>query len=271
MLSSSSVDPADSLDASSTAFVLLVHGTAVAIDSEGRLPQRVAPHPEDMLISESDGVHYLARTITPEQEPAGYTLTPLRHLIARLSRAEFERASRAIQLLEWHRSHHYCSRCGSATAPHPHEHAMVCPACHYHQYPRLQPVIIVAITRVDPDQPRLLLARAATSTTPMFGLIAGFVEVGETLEQAVAREVKEEVGLEIRNIRYVCSQPWPFPSNLMVGFEADYAGGDIVVQEAEIAEAGFFAFDDLPLIPPSGSIAKRLIEHVIGAASATHP
>ena len=249
---------------SQSRFGLLIHGTAIAIDHEGRLPPLADHHANDLLISENADVQYLARAITPEQQPEGYTLTPLRQLITRLSQAEFERISRAIQLLEWQKNHHFCSRCGTATVPHSNDHAMVCPACSYTQYPRLQPVIIVAITRQDSDQPRLLLAQSVNNATGMFSLVAGFVEVGETLEQAVAREVKEEVGLDINNIRYFCSQPWPFPSNLMIGFQADYAGGEIVLQEAEIAAAGFYAYDEFPLIPPTGSIARRLIEHIVG-------
>ena len=244
-------------------FGLLIHGATLAVDSDGRLPPMLDDHPNDLLISESAEVQYLARAITPEQQPEGYMLTPLRQLITRLSREEFERISRAVQLLEWQRSHHFCSRCGSPTQLHTNDHAMVCTTCKYTQYPRLQPVVIVAITRTDINPPRLLLARSVAHAT-MYSLIAGFVEVGETLEQAVAREVEEEVGLKISNIRYSCSQPWPFPSNLMIGFQADYVGGEIVLQEEEIADAGFYAFDELPVIPPTGSIARRLIEQIVG-------
>jgi NAD+ diphosphatase len=248
-------------------FALLLHGSHIALDQSGQLPPLHDLRDDDLLIREQDGFRYYAREVLPEHVPADLMLTPLRQLITLWSGSMFELISRGIQLLEWRRSHLFCSRCGSATAPHPHEHAMICTVCKYSQYPRLQPVIIVAITRRDADQPRILLARAANFTTHMFSLIAGFVEVGETLEQAVAREVKEEVGLDVTNIRYISSQPWPFPSNLMVGFQADYAGGEIVLQEEEIAEAGFFTFDDLPPLPPSGSISMRLIEHAI----ATYP
>ena len=177
--------------------------------------------------------------------------------MTQLSMPQFELISRALQLIEWQKNHRFCSHCGTPTVRHAHgEFAQICPNCNYTAYPRVNPCIIVAITKGD----QILLARSHRFANGMFSVVAGFVEVGETLEQAVAREVKEEVGLEITNIRYVSSQPWPFPTNIMLGFTADYAGGELVLQEDEIAEAAFYPFDQLPLIPPKGSIAHSLIQ-----------
>ena len=164
-----------------------------------------------------------------------------------------------MQLLEWRRNHRFCSHCGEKTQAHPHEFAMVCPSCQYHQYPRVQPCVITIITRGDNE---VLLAKNARNPRPVYGLIAGFVEVGETLEEAVRRETFEEVGIQVKNLQYLASQPWPFPSNLMLAFRAEYAGGDLVLQEDEISDAAFFKFDELPEIPFAGSIAHAMIMHV---------
>ena len=165
-----------------------------------------------------------------------------------------------MQLLEWRRNHKFCSHCGTETEVHATEYAMVCPACRYHQYPRLQPCVIIVITR---GKDEILLAKNAKNKSNMYGLIAGFVEVGETLEQAVQRETLEEVGIHVNNIQYLSSQPWPFPSNLMIAFKAEFESGDIILQEEEISDAQFFKFDQLPETPFSGSIAHAMIEHVI--------
>src|SRR5690606_16899396 len=154
---------------------------------------------------------------------------------------------------------------GTATEAHPLEHAMLCPSCNYRQYPRVQPCVITVITRGEDE---ILLAKNARNTkSQMYGLIAGFVEVGETLEEAVRRETLEEVGLELKNIQYLASQPWPFPSNLMIAFMADYAAGDIELPEEEISDARFFKSDQLPEIPFKGSIAHAMIMHVTQGAA----
>ena len=143
---------------------------------------------------------------------------------------------------------------------------LVCPACGYHQYPRVQPCVITIITKGDDE---LLLAKSAHNKSNMYGLIAGFVEVGETLEEAVQREAFEEVGVKLKNIRYMSSQPWPFPSNLMIAFHAEYDSGDIQLQLEEIADARFFKFDQLPEIPFKGSIAHSMIMQIIESKKAS--
>ncbi|MFC0820822.1 NAD(+) diphosphatase [Moraxella marmotae] len=175
--------------------------------------------------------------------------------------------TRAITLVRWQNDHRFCSRCGTKAVPHAHgEHAKVCPKCHYHAYPRVQPCVIVAITRTDTTtgKPQILLAQHQRHKVQgVYGLIAGFVESGETLEMAAHREVLEEVGLCIDSPRYFGSQSWPYPSNLMAGFVADYASGTIAICPDELVDAQFFDFDNLPKIPRTGTIAHALICHVI--------
>jgi NAD+ diphosphatase len=242
---------------------LLVHDSSIIVDGEGCFPDLSDVLLDDLLVIETEEFIYITREVPKTYDMSGFKLTPLRHLLTRLTTREFEYASRAVQLQLWQRSHRFCSRCGAETIRHSKEHAMVCPSCKYSQYPRLQPCVIVAITRHDAAKPSILLARSPRFPIPMFSLIAGFVEVGETLENAVAREVKEEVGVDVKNIRYMKSQPWPFPSNLMIGFQAEYAGGELVLEEEEILEADFFPFDQLPPLPPPGSIASWMIDQIV--------
>lgn len=195
-----------------------------------------------------------------------------RLLITQLPFALSDQLSQAIQLLRWQADTQFCSRCA---APVVHaasaERAMVCQVCRLRQYPRVQPCIITAITRPNPQtgEMQILLAhhhRYGQQKTPQqalqYGLIAGFVEVGESLEHAIVREVAEEVNISLKDIRYVSSQPWPFPSNLMLGFRASHAGGDIVIQEDELSHADFFDLSNLPKIPSKGSIAYALIAQI---------
>ncbi|MBQ0126580.1 MAG: NAD(+) diphosphatase [Bacteroidales bacterium] len=157
--------------------------------------------------------------------------------------------------LNWRSSVRFCPSCGAMLEDHPVENARVCPECGKVQYPRIEPCVIAVICRGK----EILLLRHAQRNQDIWCCLAGFVEAGESLEQALRREVKEETGLEIGNIRYAGSQSWPFPDQLMVGFYADYAGGDIVLQESEILEAGWFRTDNLPPHPSPGSISWNLI------------
>ncbi len=165
-------------------------------------------------------------------------------------------ASTACQVLHWQQDHRFCGRCGSPTRDHALERAKWCENCKIPFYPRIAPCVIVQIM----DGDTLFLARSSRHRMHYFSLIAGFIEPGETAEQAVARETLEETGLRLRNIRYQCSQHWPFPHQLMLGFLADYDGGDICLQEDELAEAGWYRPADMPPVPPDTTIAGRLIE-----------
>ncbi len=142
----------------------------------------------------------------------------------------------------------------------PGERAKKCPNCGLTNYPRLSPAIIIAVVRPTEQGNRLLLARNHRFPSGRYSVIAGFVEPGESLEECAQREVREEVGIRIKNICYFGSQSWPFPNSLMVGFTAEYDSGTLVLEAAEIAEAQWFAADHLPLLPPKMSIARRLID-----------
>lgn len=162
----------------------------------------------------------------------------------------------AAQLIRWDRGHRYCGRCGSPTEDKTEERAKTCSHCGLVCYPRLSPAVIVAVVRQD----KLLLATSARFRAPFWSVLAGFVEPGETPEACVVREVLEEVGILVRNVRYFGSQPWPFPDSLMLGFTAEYAEGEIRIDPAEITGADWFTADSLPNIPPRVSIARSLID-----------
>jgi NAD+ diphosphatase len=191
----------------------------------------------------------------------GEALLGLRELHDAVDPAEYACAQRAFQLLHWRRTHRFCGACGGPLVRKTGECAMTCPACRRDWFPRLNPVVITRITRGD----RILLARKTNGTLPFYSVIAGFVEAGETLEAAVAREIREEVGLTVRNIRYFASQPWPFPNNLMIGFTAENDAGEIHVDGEEIGEAAWFTRDALPPIPRPFSISRWLIDDFLRA------
>jgi NAD+ diphosphatase len=176
-------------------------------------------------------------------------------------------AGRASQTLDWWFGHAYCGRCGRTTEPHETEMARACPGCGALHFPRINPAVITLVHRGEDE---ILLASDRRFRAGFFALLAGFVEPGETLEQAVAREVREEVGLEVEDLRYFGSQSWPFPSQLMVGFLARYRSGEIRVQEEELTEARWFRLGELPGPgdrPAGFSIAGRLIEHYLADAA----
>ena len=180
----------------------------------------------------------------------------LRSLYGHLPEDLFAIAARAVQITEWDRTHQYCGHCATPMTQLPTERAKRCPNCGLRQYPRLSPAVIMLIYRGE----EILLARAPRFPEGMYSVLAGFVEPGESLEETVARETKEEVGIEIKNIRYFGSQPWPFPNSLMVGFTAEYASGNIVLEPDEIESAAWFNKVDLPPVPGKLSIARKLID-----------
>ncbi|EOC0096089.1 NAD(+) diphosphatase [Cronobacter dublinensis] len=178
----------------------------------------------------------------------------------------FQLAGRGVQLAEFYRSHKYCGYCGHEMHPSKSEWAMLCGHCRERYYPQIAPCIIVAIRRED----KILLAQHTRHRNGVYTVLAGFVEVGETLEQAVAREVMEESSIRVKNLRYVTSQPWPFPQSLMTAFTADYDSGDIKIDPKELIDAGWYRYDQLPLLPAPGTVARRLIEDTVARCRADY-
>lgn len=201
--------------------------------------------------------------------PDDASFVHLRALYGSIAEDEWVLAGRAAQVLAWDRDHQFCGRCGHRTDAHESDRARICPTCGLMAFPRISPAVIMLIEREVARGPEVLLAWGAQFPGRFFSALAGFVEPGESLEQCVEREVREEVGIEIEHIRYFGSQPWPFPHSLMVGFNADYVSGEIEIQEEEIVEAGWFSPNELPPVPRGGmSIAGWLIEdwlHRVGA------
>ncbi len=188
--------------------------------------------------------------------PAGYSLENILASEPRIGIDLLSLAGVAAQALHWEKNSRFCSRCGAGMDRLPGERGKKCRGCGYAHFPHIHPCVIVIVRR--PGE--VLLTRKANWPEGRYSLVAGFLDFGECLEEAVAREVREETGVEIDNIRYIGSQAWPFPSQLMAGFVADWTGGEVVVEEAELEDARWFAVDDLPTLPPKRSIARYLID-----------
>jgi NAD+ diphosphatase len=193
------------------------------------------------------------------QAPEDMAWLGLRALFGKLDDSLFALAGRALQFVDWDRTHQFCGRCGTPTQHREHERARECPACNLVAYPRIAPAVMCLVRRGR----QILLARSPHFLPGMYSALAGFVEPGESLEQCLAREVLEETGIQIANPRYFASQPWPFPHSLMIAFVADYAGGEITPAPDEIEDAQWFSLDALPRLPNRISIARRLIDGVI--------
>ena len=197
----------------------------------------------------------------PEDAPApaeGHSWQGLRTLFSVLEDSHFALAGRALQLVDWDRTHQFCGRCGTPTEAKRDERARVCPSCKLTAYPRVAPAVMMLVKRGR----ELLLGRSPHFPPGMYSALAGFVEPGESLEQCVAREVGEEVGVQISNIRYFASQSWPFPHSLMIAFVCDWTRGEVRPQPGEIEAANWFDVLQLPKLPSKISIARRLIDTV---------
>jgi NAD+ diphosphatase len=233
------------------ALVVAVHHDRAVFVVEDEAPS------DGLFVGVLDGRWCYAVDVLDEPDVDVERFRDLRALWGDLDEVTWTVAGRAAQLVDWQRTHRFCGRCATPTEATRGERSRRCPACGLVAFPRLAPAIITLIER---DDGRILLARNPNFPVPFFSLLAGFVEPGETLEEAVVRETFEEVGLAVGDVTYWGSQPWPFPHSLMVGFRARYLSGEFVLQEDEIAEAGWFGPDELPTVPPTMSIAGRMIE-----------
>ncbi len=238
-------------------------------EKEVRVPQ--ASSLDDLGIESSfrqpvgylDGSPCWALEVPEEAEaPDGMVFRDLRAVFAAVDEEFFAVAGRAKQVANWHATHRFCGRCGGETEIASGELAMRCTRCGMMHYPRVSPAVIVRVRRGD----EVLLARSPGFPKGMRSVLAGFVEPGESIEETIHREIREEVGLEVENLRYFGSQPWPFPNSLMIGFTADYAGGELTPEPGEIEDADWYRADGLPDLPPKVSIARRMIDDFVGRA-----
>ncbi|WP_299940758.1 NAD(+) diphosphatase [uncultured Microbulbifer sp.] len=211
----------------------------------------ISSHYLGELGGRSCGVHVLPSQL----KISGYDWRNLRSLLTSAEEPLFALAGRALQVAHWDRDHRYCGRCGKATQYHPSERARTCPNCQLTMYPRISPCVIMLVTRGD----QCLLARHANRHNSTYTALAGFIEPGESAEQALVRGVREEVGLEVGNMHYAGSQPWPFPGQLMLGYLAEWAGGKVCPDPREIEEAQWFHYRSLPGIPPEQTLSGQLI------------
>ena len=220
------------------------------------------------FVGRLNGVPCYAAEVPEEAEaPDGMVFRDLRGIFAAVDEDFWAVAGRAKQVVGWHATNRFCGRCGAATELAEGEMAMRCARCGMMHHPRVSPAVIVRVRRGD----EILLARSPGFPKGMRSILAGFVEPGESIEETIHREIREEVGIEVQNLEYFGSQPWPFPNSLMIGFTADYAGGELTPQPGEIEDAGWYAPGDLPQMPPKVSIARRMIDAFVGEVGAAAP
>jgi NAD+ diphosphatase len=244
----------------------LVHSSGLIVRRDGADVQLPTDDDAAALGASLEAAHDVgllgdARALAAPVDREGVLVSPLevvqlRRLYGLFDDERFMMAGRATQIVEWAGTHRFCGRCATPTERVSSERSLRCPDCGLLAYPRIAPAVIVLVRRGD----EALLARGARFPAAFYSTLAGFVEVGESLEDTLAREVREEVGVEVKDVRYFGSQPWPFPHSLMVGFVAHWAAGEIRVDGHEILDAGWYRADVLPPVPPRLSIARRLID-----------
>lgn len=252
--------------ASQGALWFLFKEDLLLVSRDGGVP--AADRPEDLgvevlfrrEIGALEGTRCWAAEVPLDSEaPEGLVFRNLRSLFSGVDEGFFRMAGRAKQVVGWNATHRFCGRCGGETVLVAGELAKKCTRCGMLHYPRLSPAIIVLVRNAD----RVLLARSPGFPAGMYSVLAGFVEPGESIEETIAREVREEVGIEVKNPRYFGSQPWPFPNSLMIGFVAEYAGGELEIDPSEIEDAGWYAPGQFPPLPPRVSIARAMIDRFV--------
>jgi len=228
---------------------------AIRLPTLAQLEAAELPYLCEHYLGTWEGQACYVRATTASAAPPGLVFKSLRALLPLLSPDLFSLAGRAAQVAAWDLNHRYCGRCATPMQQVAQEYAKRCPACGLVNYPRLAPAVIMRVTRGE----EILLSRAPHFAPGMYSVQAGFVEPGETLEDAVRRELREEVNLEVSLPQYFGSQPWPFPHSLMLAFTAEYAGGELRAHPQEVEEARWWSVDALPALPPAISIAYQLV------------
>lgn len=213
----------------------------------------------ELYLGTMDGEDLWIRMVHTGELPKSYQWLGLRSQLEVVSPEAFQLAGRALQVARWFYDHRFCGRCGKPTTQDSFDFARVCGVCSLRFYPRISPCMIVLVTRGD----ELLLAHHHRASRVMYTTLAGFVEAGEGVEDCIRREIREEVGVEVGKLDYFRSQPWPFPHQLMLGFYAEYASGDINIDATEIIDAKWFRYDELPQIPAIATVAGQLITHYV--------
>ena len=242
--------------------LLVMRGDTPRLPAAGSLP--LPDHGGAIqCFGEFDGLPCRVLVLDPDTLPddpaSDYEWRGLRSLFGILPDSQVGLAGRAMQLAEWTRTHRHCGCCGTPMRRQSGERAMQCPSCGFTAYPRIAPAMMVLVRRGS----KILLARAPHFVPGMYSALAGFVEAGESLEECVHREVREEVSIEVTNLRYFRSQSWPFPHSLMLAFVADYASGELRPNPDELTDARWFGLNELPQLPGRFSISRELIESVL--------
>lgn len=267
--------PAELADGSlEKVFIVVCKGKLLCLDGQPGLPLPLATLPvtvSSLLDADLSQAHYIGdfrsnhcyvfqATALDDLEPgARFSWLGLRDLLGIIPEERFQMLGRAQQIVRWEYEHRFCGICGGLTRDLAGERARICSSCDHHYYPRISPCIICLVYQGD----KCLLARSAKLPDGVYSTLAGFIEPGENVEQALEREIMEEVGIRVGNLRYFASQVWPFPGQLMLGFTAEYKEGEIQPDGEEILEAKWFNADSLPLVPPESTISGRLIRSFV--------
>jgi NAD+ diphosphatase len=242
-------------------------GTELLVDESGAAPWALDEVPashDALVVGRWQGRVVVADTVAPlTAAPDGARWAGLRSLFGVMDDAQVALAGRAAQLVDWDRTHRFCGVCATPTRREASERARRCPSCNHAAYPRISPAMMCLVTRGR----EMLLARNVNFPPGRYSALAGFLEAGESIEEAISREVMEEVGITVKDPVYYGSQSWPFPHSLMIAFTAEYDAGDLRPNGHEIAEAAWFRCDALPQLPPRVSIARALVDHAIARLS----
>lgn len=243
--------------------LLVETSSALPFEQKTFSPESRGMKPESsMLFGHYNSVPCFLGVIDPSQKTESMAAVGLRSLFGAVDEDYFTLAGRALQILHHQREHIYCSKCATPMEDRQEELARFCPSCGYICFPRVSPAVIMSVVKDD----HILLGRSPHFQKDMYSTLAGFVEAGETLEEAVSREVHEETNIAIEQVHYVTSQPWPFPHSVMIGYSAQYSGGEIKIDTKELEDAGWFHYNDLPKLPSKITIARLLIDNFISEA-----